>query len=504
MKGSDLIDGLNIRSTNPGVRFDEIVRKIFSQIAKDENVQILFQVKYKEYQFDIALPQGINEYKKQTFVEIKYFQEKNLRDIQLFIDKYIGTYKSQFFYNGNNNIDLNYILFVLPFHLTEREKQTIINRFKLYVNRFEIIVWGIEDLQPYFERYAEYIIHLIPELKERAFKNIIEKSAEKSRDENEEILNNPDFHINKIKQAYKSDDLVLFLGAGVSVSAGLPTWDGLLSKLLLAIIEKNLNDNNLNDEQKERLTENLKKINDSSPLQVARYVNSGLSEDFEKQVSSLLYKTLKESSKVELLQSIGKLCIPPRAGNGIKAITNYNFDDVMEHVLDSFDIKNKPIYNDNTFPSSDEIGIFHVHGFLPRNPENFDGLRDSLLIFSEKNYHTIMSDAYNWSNLTQLNFFRENTCLFIGQSGTDPNLRRLLEIAKQRTKVSKHYIILKRTEKEKFLKDFTDNIPKETTLNTIIEVHHKLQELSFDEIGLNVLWVNDFDEIVTIINKIKN
>ena len=133
-----------------------------------------------------------------------------------------------------------------------------------------------------------------------------------------------------------------------------------------------------------------------------------------------------------------------------------------------------------------------------------EGLKDSLLIFSEKNYHTIMSDPYNWSNLTQLNFFRENTCLFIGQSGTDPNLRRLMEIAKERTKISKHFIILKKTPKEKFLTDFEpQNIPDNKSLNTIIEVHHKLQELSFDEIGLNVLWVESFDEISELINKIK-
>ena len=115
-----------------------------------------------------------------------------------------------------------------------------------------------------------------------------------------------------------------------------------------------------------------------------------------------------------------------------------------------------------------------------------------------------MSDPYNWSNLTQLNFFRENTCLFIGQSGTDPNLRRLMEIAKERTKISKHFIILKKTPKEKFLTDFEpQNIPDNKSLNTIIEVHHKLQELSFDEIGLNVLWVESFDEISELINKIK-
>ncbi len=503
MKGQDIIDKLNQRSTNPSVRFEEILRKIFPQIAKDEGKLIQFEAKYKELVFDFVLPQGIKDYKKSVWVDIKYFHEKKLPLIFKSIENQFSPFKQILFYNGTGHISLNYILYILPFNLTVKEKQQILDYFKTFVNRFEIIIWDINDLEPYFQKYAEYIIDLVPELKEQAVKNIVDKSLEKSEDENKD----PEFQINKLKLAYSKDDLVLFLGAGVSVVAGLPTWDGLLSKLLLALIEKNYpQDENtkLTEIQKEKFANNLKSINDSSPLQIARYINSGLSEEFEKQVSNELYKTLLNLEEIELLNAIGRLCNPPRGGLGVKAITNYNFDDVIENVLKNFGIKNRPIYNDNSFPSNNEIGIFHVHGFLPRNTERFEGLKDSLLIFSEKNYHTIMSDPYNWSNLTQLNFFRENTCLFIGQSGTDPNLRRLMEIAKERTKISKHFIILKKTPKEKFLTDFEpQNIPDNKSLNTIIEVHHKLQELSFDEIGLNVLGVESLDEISELINKIK-
>jgi len=502
MKGQDIINKLNQRSTNPAVRFKEIIRKIFPQVAKDEKKSISFNaVISNSIGFDFLLPYGIKNYKKPIYVEIKYFLKKSIPQILSSIKSQFSPYKQHLYYTGSSLIDLNYILYILPFQLNENEKLQIIEEFKLYINRYEIIIWDINDLEPYFQDYAEYIIDIVPELKEQAVKNIVDKSSERSP---EDIID-PEFQINKIRSSYKQDDLVLFLGAGVSIEAGLPTWDGLLSKLLIAIIENKTEiDTSLNDDQKEKLAENLKKINDNSPLQVARYVNSGLSDDFEKRVSDILYKTLKDVSSVRLLNAIGKLCIPPRSGNGIRAIVNYNFDDIIESALDYFDVKKRPIYNDNSFPNIEEIGIYHVHGFLPRNPENFEGLRDSLLIFSEKNYHKIMSDPYNWSNLTQLNFFRENTCLFIGQSGTDPNLRRLLEIAKQRTKVSKHFIFLKRIPKENFIYGFENNLPDDKTTDTLIEVHHKLQELSFDEIGLNVLWVKEYSEIDEYLYKIKN
>jgi hypothetical protein len=495
----EIVKRLNERSTNPGARFEEILRKIFPQVLKDEGKECHIDHRLGNLAFDMLFPQGINDFKKPTYVEIKFFKDKKLLSIQNSLQKQFLPYKNYLYYEGEGYIELNYLLYIVPIELSEKEKLQINEFAKSFINRYELIIWDIDDLDIYFRKYAEYIIDIIPEVKEQALKNIVDKSKEQTT--NEQV--DPEYQINRLQEAYKNDDIVLFLGAGVSVAAGLPTWNGLLSKLLLTIIEKNVN-SNLSENQKNIFAENLKRINDASPLQIARYISSGLSDDFEKEVSNELYKSLNQIENVEILKSIVRLCTPSRAKLGIKAITNYNFDDIIENVLNSASIKNKPIYNDNSFPNQDEIGIYHVHGFLPQDTELFEGVKDSLLIFSEKNYHTIMSDPYNWSNLTQLNFFRENTCLFIGQSGTDPNLRRLLEIAKQRTKISKHFIILKRTDKKILLDNFEVEIPDESTTNTILEVHHRIQEISFDEIGLNVIWINDYSEITNILKRIKN
>ncbi len=504
MKGKDILKKLSIRSTNPGVRFEEILRKILPQVMKDQGKPISFNFKYGFLTFDFVLGKGYEDYNKPIFAEIKYYREKKINVITKSIDVFLGhpRNKVHLWYSGTGHINLNYILFIVSVSLTEKERQTILDRFKLYVNKFEIIIWDIDDLDPLFQDYAEYIIDLVPELKDQAVKNIVDKSLEK-----ENANADPELHFKNLKKAYENDDLILFLGAGVSIGAGLPSWDGLMSHLLLSLIEKKFPEDintSLNDNQKGKIASVLKSLNIGSPLQAARYINSGLADKFENEVSKVLYRGLGDLDNNDLLNSLVRVCTPPRAGIGIKAITNYNFDDLIETVLEKAGIKNLPVYNDSTFPGKEEIGIYHVHGFLPQDPEKFENLKESLLIFSEENYHTIMSEPYNWSNLTQLNFFRENTCLFIGQSGTDPNLRRLLEIAKQRTKKSRHYIILKRTNRDLFMKEFKSDMPNDKTINAIVEVHHKLQEVSFDQIGLNIIWIDNYNEIDGILNRVKN
>ncbi|MES9750767.1 SIR2 family protein [Bacillus wiedmannii] len=160
-------------------------------------------------------------------------------------------------------------------------------------------------------------------------------------------------------------------------------------------------------------------------------------------------------------------------------------------------------------PSKNELGIYHVHGFSPRNPVEYDGLEDkqkekeSLLLFSEEEYHQLMLDSYHWVNLVQLNYFREHTCLFIGMSMTDPNVRRLLEIAKQKQPeqdVCKHYIILQRDSFNNIFKK--EDINKEN-IKKFAMVHQKLKEAALCELGLNVIWLDNHDEIPNLLDELR-
>lgn len=150
-------------------------------------------------------------------------------------------------------------------------------------------------------------------------------------------------------------------------------------------------------------------------------------------------------------------------------------------------------------PDADELGIYHVHGFLPQAKENYENLTKSLLVFSEEGYHKLMLEPYNWANISQLNYMINNTCLFIGLSMTDPNMRRLLEIAAQKRIENdgdcQHYAIMRRFRMKESAE--VDSI------KSFERVNETLQESFFKELGVNVIWIDEFSEIPVILKQIK-
>jgi len=123
-------------------------------------------------------------------------------------------------------------------------------------------------------------------------------------------------------------------------------------------------------------------------------------------------------------------------------------------------------------------------------------LTESLLVFSEEGYHKLMLEPYNWANIVQLSSFMNNTCLFIGLSMTDPNLRRLLDVAAQKDAdgICRHYAIMKRM---KIKQVSGDEIEK------FEQINDELQESFYGKLGVNVIWVDDYKEIPELLREIR-
>jgi len=285
-------------------------------------------------------------------------------------------------------------------------------------------------------------------------------------------------------KALQNGRLTLVCGAGVSVGAGIPTWYQLLLKLLEFMMKKISNDHSIS--LGDLTADDFANRYAPSSLIVGKYLKNNLGNDFLNEVRSALYST--QPTSCEIIDAIADLARPQREGKPLDSIITFNFDSLIEENLSESNIQFSAIYNEGMKNTSNELPIYHVHGYLPRNGRL---PKDANIVFSEDSYHSQFIEPFSWSNLIQLNKLSHNTCLFIGLSLTDPNLRRLLDVAARKNpeRSLNHYIIKK--------------IPNHSESNdTIDELAIFLEEQDANELDLNVIWVDKFDEIPRVLKDI--
>lgn len=434
---------------------------------------------------DLVFPDGINDIEEKVAVEIKFTRHK-----QIFLRAIYDTI-GRFSINRG---DINTLILIVVNEVPDIAKVQIYE--KKDILNFNLVIWDINKLVEIFKENEKLFFETYNNLNAVFLKDTINSSISPNK---ESYIEKRKKYIEQLKSEYENDNIVLFLGAGASKDAKIATWDNLISELFVTLIDKQLNKNHIQIEknEKNKIIKEIIKQNGNSPLLQTRFLRNGFEDDFEELVSEILYKKAVDSS--ELLEEIGQLCIPNRGKLGIRAIINYNFDDLIEKTLNRLRVKHQSIYSEGMIPDSGELGIYHVHGFLPQDKKGYDNLTKSLLVFSEEGYHKLMIEPYNWANITQLNYMINNTCVFIGLSMTDPNMRRLLEIAAQkRTDIKdtcRHYAIMRR---------FTiDSSDKSDSIKSFENVNEALQESFYKELGINIIWVNDFTEVPDILKKIK-
>ncbi|WP_187444897.1 SIR2 family protein [Rossellomorea vietnamensis] len=488
---------LNNKNYTSYVMIETLIFNVLAKYCEDNNKEFIPNYRLKNtphqkvFEFDAIAPEGINNLEGITVFEVKAYRNKNsLRNLKDTI------YKLSTLINYSEQ-EIKNLVFIISLNLTEEEKRKFLNNLETE-KELTIEIWDLNILQDIFKKYPGVVSETLENISQLVLNNQLLNSI---NNEPNNIGNHREKYISELRKYFFEDELVLFLGAGVSRDAKIPMWDNLVTDLLVSLLSNKLEEFNINLSESERdyIIQNLKVSNGNSPLLLARYIRQGLQEIFTDILTEILYKSCINESN--LLTAITKLCKPVRNGIGVRGVVNYNFDDLLEYNFSEHDINHRAIFREGDIPSRDELGIYHVHGFLPREGGNYSNLAKSLLVFSEEGYHNLMLDPYDWSNLVQLNYLRENTCLFIGLSLTDPNLRRLLDIAsrKQESDISKHYAILKRH----LYHNIEDPLINIENIKKFDLVNQNLQEEYYKELGLNIIWVDDYDEIPGILDKIR-
>jgi hypothetical protein len=171
----------------------------------------------------------------------------------------------------------------------------------------------------------------------------------------------------RLQRTYKEQGIVLYLGAGVSASAGFPDWKGLIRLLLGKIFEREASGDEKQQlryektnswpwppETFERTVEAVPFQNNRPLIMLARILREHLKRDLPTRVAAGLYwesnlggfgyladerwqrQILREGIPQDdldlvsspLIDAIAEISAPQPNNTGVKAIVNYNFDDL--------------------------------------------------------------------------------------------------------------------------------------------------------------------------------
>lgn len=261
------------------------------------------------------------------------------------------------------------------------------------------------------------------------------------------------------------DNFAFVLGAGVSIDPGAKSWDSLLN-----FFKDELNKKGIIDDA-EKLSN---KIGGSTIItaQLCKelYPNDS---DYFWAIHQGLYENKKTLNPNYSLYHVAKIADRCKNKPHFRILT-YNYDEYLESYLKNLNIDYNILFDSKSEINGD-LSIYHVHGYLPEvkyKSHIQDRYRKSIYL-TEENYNELYNHPYSWQISSQLSFFRENTCLFVGCSLADPNIRRLLEMTKKENRT--HYAILN-----------NDNLTK----NDLVKATNH-----FARIGIEVIWVSNYAEI---------
>lgn len=462
--------------------------------ADANNKRFETAVHKRDFPFDGYAPDGIGDIKTPLAIEIvAALNPSRLRSILEL--------------HRNHRIIENEGLLIV--NLRQGEKLTRYHTSLSNIFSTPIYIWDQSELQNLIDKHPKIALQIYENLFSVRLKTAVIQKMDDWRQQR-------DIVISQVVEKLNDGRISLFLGAGVSSSAGLPTWDNLLNRLFVSMLTQ---DEDIAEKNGyiNSIVQRLRKIDGPSAITLARYIRKGMSasagkerDKFIDSVTTQLYGLRNQSYAInsELIKEIVSLCAPTRSGAKVRGVVTYNFDDLLERALKDRDIEYRTIFEEHSIAETEELPIYHVHGFLPEKRTEYANIDQSTLVFSEEGYHQIYRDAYHWSNLIQLNSLKDTSCLMVGLSLTDPNLRRLLEISTKTVDKPRHFAFLKRIDESEFTKESKNgqDSPVRAPLKMIrdfLNGHHRLNEEVLRELGVSVIWYEEYSEIPTILKRMR-
>lgn len=494
MQISDVINNIDLNDNRGYILTETFILNLLKVHLEKLNKPFVIEHRTS---FDAYAQDGLENIVGPTQIEIKFNLDR--MPISRMLDQF-ALYISR-----SSPKKIENILVITPTKISSRTNERFNEVIKTYKLPYNFILWSEDEINKLINKNKKEVSNIVNNLFSLRLESAVRENPKDWKEERQE-------HIEILKSYFSKGQISFFLGAGVSSSAGMPDWNTLISSLFATYITNEFDgEDSLSDDDLLQIVNRLNQIDGQSALMSARYLRKGLdkntqeSKEFIHAITKNLYGLRNSKYDIDsiLIKSIVAMCLPRRTGAKIRSVVTYNFDDLIERQLRGQSIQFYSAFSDTDILDPDELPIYHVHGFLPENPDDYEFLEKSTLVFSEEGYHQIYSESYHWSNLVQLSQLRDNHCLMVGLSMSDPNLRRLLEIASRNTDKTRHFAFMKRLEIKEFVYEKDEKIiQNEPNALKFLNNHHKLNEEIMRELGISIIWYTDYDEIPKILQEI--
>jgi hypothetical protein len=335
-----------------------------------------------------------------------------------------------------------------------------------------------------------------------------------------------------IRQAWKNRQLVLFLGAGVSIPYGLASWNSLVLELLFEQAQGTRRLGRMLPHYRRAVAAWMTDYFDYDPLVLARMVERDLRtrnparpvrrpadkpDPFLERLRAHLYANHRKPPGRTTLRAISELIARGDGRSGVDAVITFNFDDLLERELRQQKVAVQSVTSRERQHGAG-LRVIHAHGCIPlAGPISREDI-----IFTEPDYHRLTESVFHWSLSEVVERLRKSTVLFVGLSMSDPSLRRLLDASRnsdvpphwqiqRRHEIRDHEVLEAMAEVERRARNYAtllgfDERKKPVELEE--SIHAALRQADtydrevFESMGVKTIWVDRFDDIPDVIDAI--
>jgi hypothetical protein len=344
--------------------------------------------------------------------------------------------------------------------------------------------------------------------------------------------------IKGLRYAWRSRQLVLFLGAGVSIPYGLPSWKSLVLELLFEHAQRTRRLGSMWPHYRRAVASWMTDYFDYDPLVLARMVERDLrlrnptipnavnksadrADLFLERLRTHMYANYREPKGKTVLLAICDLIAKSDDRSGVDSVVTFNFDDLLEAELRSRKVSVQSVTSSDR-QRGGGLRVIHPHGYVPK-----DGpISRKDIVFTEPDYHRLTESVFHWGLSEIVDRLRKRTVLFIGLSMSDPSLRRLLDASRnsdipphwqiqKRHEIQDHEVLQVMAEVDRRAREYAtllgsgfDEQKKPSQLEE--SIHAALRQADtydrevFESMGVKTIWVDRFDDVLDVIGAISN